>query len=268
MGVRSRRQSHQVATKLVETHTKHPHFQLVPSAVLTEESPSPNSVCYDRSASPVLMANDDDDERGFPRAGPQEGMLGIILGLYKLHQAKDILQADFPQTINRPRSQSGGSKTSSSPVLEQRQRVPWGSSSYSTQVDGPSSDRAANCFTSTSSDAPEGLKETTSRDTLRKQRRCQLKDGPFWPENEQTVTHIAEAIRSHLTRQMYLVKLCRALMTFGAPTHRLEAQVHPIPFGYLPLVVALFAFSLTLESQMFPGLPAPIVPYLRRAIIY
>jgi uncharacterized membrane protein YjjP (DUF1212 family) len=28
-----------------------------------------------------------------------------------------------------------------------------------------------------------------------------------------------------LSRQKYLIKLCRALMTYGAPTHRLEGNI-------------------------------------------
>lgn len=41
-------------------------------------------------------------------------------------------------------------------------------------------------------------------------------------EKEQTKTHLTEIIRSHISRHMYLIRLCRALMLYGAPTHRLE----------------------------------------------
>jgi uncharacterized membrane protein YjjP (DUF1212 family) len=41
----------------------------------------------------------------------------------------------------------------------------------------------------------------------------------FWQNQETRITvHIAET----LSRQDYIIKLCRALMIFGAPTHRLE----------------------------------------------
>lgn len=40
----------------------------------------------------------------------------------------------------------------------------------------------------------------------------------FTHHQEYRITHIAETI----TRQKYLIKLCRALMLYGAPTHRLE----------------------------------------------
>ncbi|KAJ3500081.1 hypothetical protein NM208_g17227 [Fusarium decemcellulare] len=41
----------------------------------------------------------------------------------------------------------------------------------------------------------------------------------FWQQQEARITvHIAET----LSRQDYIIKLCRALMLFGAPTHRLE----------------------------------------------
>lgn len=233
VGARFRRQSLQVATKLVKAHTERPSVQSVPSAALVEKSPAPNSVCYDRSASPILMANDDDDERGAPRASPHEGVLGIILDLYKL-QNKHVLEANLPdsvdptQMVNHPRSWSSGSKASSSPVLERRQAFLEDSSSSSTQAGDPSSDSAGLAFTSNTSDATEGPKDRTSRVCRRKQRGHPSKDRPFWPEDEEAVTKIAEAISSHITRQMYLIKLCRALMTFGAPTHRLEAQVRPM----------------------------------------
>lgn len=39
---------------------------------------------------------------------------------------------------------------------------------------------------------------------------------------EQTTTHLTEIIRNHIGRHIYLIRLCRALMLYGAPTHRLE----------------------------------------------
>lgn len=41
-------------------------------------------------------------------------------------------------------------------------------------------------------------------------------------EKQQTRTHLTEIIRNHIGRHMYLIRLCRALMLYGAPTHRLE----------------------------------------------
>lgn len=41
-------------------------------------------------------------------------------------------------------------------------------------------------------------------------------------EKEQTRSHLTEIIRNHIGRHIYLIRLCRALMLYGAPTHRLE----------------------------------------------
>ncbi|KHO00604.1 DUF1212 domain membrane protein Prm10 [Metarhizium album ARSEF 1941] len=52
-----------------------------------------------------------------------------------------------------------------------------------------------------------------------KRRTSSSRLGCFWQKEEARVTvHIAET----LSRQGYIIKLCRALMLFGAPTHRLE----------------------------------------------
>lgn len=52
--------------------------------------------------------------------------------------------------------------------------------------------------------------------------KSQEQDDQWATEKEQTKTHISEIIGSHVSRHMYLVRLCRAWMLYGAPTHRLE----------------------------------------------
>lgn len=53
------------------------------------------NVTYDRSASPILYDYDDDDVNSVPGAGPQEGILGIKLDLYKF-EARDALETTRP----------------------------------------------------------------------------------------------------------------------------------------------------------------------------
>ena len=51
------------------------------------------------------------------------------------------------------------------------------------------------------------------------------------PRGEERI-HIQFHIQETLARQRYLLKLCRALMSYGAPTHRLEGKPtfnHPLP---------------------------------------
>jgi hypothetical protein len=47
-----------------------------------------------------------------------------------------------------------------------------------------------------------------------------LSKGPRLEDEIRITIHIAET----LARQKYLVKLCRALMAYGAPTHRMEGE--------------------------------------------
>ncbi|KAJ5648740.1 hypothetical protein N7490_005112 [Penicillium lividum] len=85
--------------------------------------------------------------------------------------------------------------------------------------------RPPNTSTSTligaSSDSLSGATTPVSSEVISaasKRRGKQLSSGPRLEDEIQVTIHIAEII----CRQRYIMQLCRALMLFGAPTHRLE----------------------------------------------
>ena len=62
----------------------------------------------------------------------------------------------------------------------------------------------------------------------------------------------------YLTRQKFLLRLAKALLSFGAPSHRIESQLHSaseilgvnVAFVHLPnLIVATFMHSDTRTSE-------------------
>ncbi|KUI66970.1 Pheromone-regulated membrane protein 10 [Cytospora mali] len=62
-------------------------------------------------------------------------------------------------------------------------------------------------------------------------------------EAHRTVNHFTTIIRRHISRQLYLLKLCRALMAYGAPTHRLEAY----------MVASALAVRVNAQFMYVPG---------------
>ena len=60
---------------------------------------------------------------------------------------------------------------------------------------------------------------------LRRPRASQIKKVKYRRPKQETVVHISRHIEEQLARYNYLVKLCRALMDYGAPTHRLEGTL-------------------------------------------
>lgn len=197
-----------MATQVLEAHIKRTRVKFASSH---KASPPPQHMSNDRSASPTLTNNNDEEvEKSPPQADSHDGLLGIILDLYKLH-ALDVLQAGRPE---EPLDEQG------TPGYDCRHiGLDDFASSSTLNSSGSKGNSATTSFISTSS----ATAEKTCRRAWRRWRRASLKGRPFWPDDEQTVTHVTEAIRSHITRQLYLIRLCRALMTFGAPIHHLEA---------------------------------------------
>ncbi len=68
----------------------------------------------------------------------------------------------------------------------------------------------------------EKMKHDREQERERKRKRSNRRSHLFKQDEQYRITvHIAEI----LSRQTYLLKLCRALMLYGAPTHRLEAYM-------------------------------------------
>lgn len=182
-------------------------------------------VLGNRSTSPVVIDDEvegADDEGKAPEAEPQTGVLGILLDLYKFQVQGVLDPALRKEILPVRRGRSSGSRKASpahEPSIQQATTSRDTVGSYSTLAgDTGATDSAA----STSSSVPDS---TTGLDGKEKRQRqnAQLKGRPHWPHDEHTVARVSQAIRVHISRQLYLIKLCRALMTYGAPTHRLES---------------------------------------------
>lgn len=155
----------------------------------------PRSQAQAAGASP-LQQNDslasplDDNSRD--AAGP-EGLLGLIMDVCKLHVNDAI------HDIQRPAEPVRASVSGTIPV---RERQP----SY-LDLDSEEEEEDANPTESSTQGSHAELDDAHDQ----------------WAnEKEQTRTHLTEIIRNHIGRHIYLIRLCQALMLYGAPTHRLE----------------------------------------------
>lgn len=179
-----RAQSLNIARKLVNAHLRRFSFQPVndPQAQ-TQIARALPSQQNDSTASPL-------DENGKDAAN-QEGLLGIIMDVCKLHVNDAI------HHIQRPIEPGRSSTFGTTPA---RERQP----SY-LNLDSDEDDE--NSTKSLTQGSNAGLGDASDQ----------------WAnEKEQTRTHLTEIIRNHIGRHLYLIRLCRALMLYGAPTHRLE----------------------------------------------
>lgn len=226
----------QVAAKVVHSHLPDARVQSADPNATVQPLPVLQSCseCADYGAQDVLPLPNNDDideedaevEAGSAAKEPPTGVLGIILDLYKV-QADCLEQADFTEEEESPtRSTSHGSHGSSKagsahassveqPLSPHRNTVDSGTT-LGASTSGPTS------LGSIRSSAPSSTGSTTKKRGPSRRGRLTGKEQRQW-HDEQTVSRVSEAIRSHITRQMYLMRLCRALMTYGAPTHRLEA---------------------------------------------
>lgn len=184
-------------------------------------------VPIDRSASPTVYDNHDD--LGLAMTNSPVGVLGMLLDLYKLQRDDYLDVIDHSEASSRRVSsasnRAAGSQASSEPGSVKAKQANTddeeGVGSSSTlndeiygEVISPASIGAA---------ARKGSLGSHSRSGPRRRRKMTSKDRRSGGQDNQALTQIGLALRSHILRQLYIVKLCRALMTYGAPTHRLEA---------------------------------------------
>lgn len=155
--------------------------------------------------SPVSSHKSDDKD-----ALAQEGLLAIIMDVCKLY-VTDALH-DIQRPVRPARTSTVGTK----PTWERKP-------SY-LDLDSDEDDEVAETSASRNSntDASDWEKVRTLEHPALPRGKSQEQDDQWATEKEQTKTHISEIIRSHVSRHMYLIRLCRALMLYGAPTHRLE----------------------------------------------
>ncbi|KAM7222509.1 Protein of unknown function (DUF1212) domain containing protein [Rhypophila decipiens] len=248
-GLRSRKGAHQTAKDLVRTHTR--RGRLNP---MGESSTGLISGGVSGTATPVL-----EDIEYVPR--PEKfkgGVLGSLLKLYNAESKKDGADSSFlttPRgTPNRtpnstpPTSRPGTPQPGSRPTRPNLRPRPHSSSTLAGLMES-SFVFAAPGSSKDISDAVSDKLKAESQKAPKKRSRSRQK------EEYRITIHIAEIINRH----RYLVKLCRALMMYGAPTHRLEgymmmsARVLGIEgqFMYLPGIMMIsFDDSNTHTTEM------------------
>lgn len=195
-----------IARKLVDAHLR------------KFSSHSSNTISSDAQAAESLPSQHNDPLTGRPDhdsndSVAQEGLLGIIMDVCKLH-VNDAIH-DFQRPAGPFRSSTFGK-------ISFRERKPSFLDLDSGDEDDDYEPPSASTSQSPLSGANHGDKLRPL--PLRVDSRSKSKDlNDQWAnEKEQTRTHLTEIIRSHISRHIYLIRLCRALMLYGAPTHRLE----------------------------------------------
>ncbi|KAK7705529.1 hypothetical protein SLS64_007896 [Diaporthe eres] len=144
---------------------------------------------------------------------PQEGLLAIIMDVCKLH-VNDALH-----DLQRPAEPARTSTFGTMPIWDRKMSyLELDSSEEEDKVQGASAPQSSNI------DAEDWEKMRPFPLQPRKRSKSKEHDDQWTTEKEQTKAHLTEIIRGHISRHMYLIRLCRALMLYGAPTHRLEEE--------------------------------------------
>jgi hypothetical protein len=98
--------------------------------------------------------------------------------------------------------------------------------------------------------------ESQPRPPLRRQWSSQLKKVRGKRPKHDSVIHISNHIEEQLARYNYLIKLCKALMEYGAPTHRLEGTrwIFHVPMRIPPIKPQMNITSCTSTTSFVLGI--------------
>ncbi|KAJ4417077.1 hypothetical protein N0V85_002013 [Neurospora sp. IMI 360204] len=218
--LRARRKSQQVANELVRNHTRRmsafnaltrPQTALS-TTVSGATTPIPHDVDY------------------VPRPDKYRG--GILGNLLKLYNAEENTGATTPggsstmttpsQTPNRTPTTTPPTSRPSTPKSEKDRGRSRGFRSTSTSRLMESSFMfAVPSAAKEVTEAADKVKQEKDKTKRRSRSRSRLRADRQKLEEFRITKHIAEIISRH----RYLLKLCNALMMYGAPTHRLEAYM-------------------------------------------
>ncbi|KAH7634505.1 hypothetical protein B0T09DRAFT_388470 [Sordaria sp. MPI-SDFR-AT-0083] len=250
--LRARRKSQQVANDLVRNHTRRiSAFNALnrpQTAVSTHASGATTPVPHDLDYVPR----------------PEKYRGGILGNLLKLYNADENTGAATPggsstmttptQTPNRTPASSPPTSRPSTPKLEKDRGRHRGFRSASTSRLMESSFMfAVPGAAKEVSEATQKVRE--EKDKTKRRSRSRLRADKQKLEEFRITKHIAEIISRH----RYLLKLCNALMMYGAPTHRLEAYMRSSArvlgiegqFMYLPgTMIISFDDSNTHTTEM------------------
>ncbi|KAJ4297354.1 hypothetical protein N0V88_004272 [Collariella sp. IMI 366227] len=199
--LRPRKKARLEAEQLVRSHTR-------------RKSPLIQSFVPSRSgtATPV-----DHDLEYVPRPDKYKG--GILGTLLKLYSAEDNNKYASSYADSSAPSTPGSTpptSRSTTPRLEGRRR-PWRTQSASTLA-GLMESSFMFAAPGSAKDISEAMSEKVKHEAEKSKKPSRSKKKA---EEYRIKIHIAEIINRHT----YLLKLCKALMTYGAPTHRLEAYM-------------------------------------------
>ncbi|KAK3899263.1 hypothetical protein C8A05DRAFT_46621 [Staphylotrichum tortipilum] len=197
--LRSRRRAHMEADQLVRRHTH-------------RKSPLMQSFRPPRSGTTTPI---EDDLEYVPRPDNYKGgVLGTLLKLYGSEDKYGSQHTDF--SVPSTPSSSPPTSRPGTPKFDHRRRG-WRTQSTSTLA-GLMESSFMFAAPGSARDISEAMSEKVKQEASKpkKSHRSKKKADEF-----RIKIHIAEIINRHT----YLIKLCRALMTYGAPTHRLEAYM-------------------------------------------
>lgn len=171
---------------------------------------------------------------------PQHGE-GVLSYLLKLHAHHSFSGRSTPQTPDSgAATPKSGATSPLSGATTPRKKVKWYSKHSPNQSTMSLVGAGLNLGTQGAPMAMDDLKRSVA--SKREKMMAAGKSGKSKKSKKHLNDHIAARIASIITRQRYLMTLCRAMMRFGAPSHRLEeymsltAQVLDLhaQFLYLP----------------------------------
>lgn len=113
-GSRFRRESVQIATRILKKHSRVPRVRFMDQDPVIEEIPPPMEVPPKRSDSPTISQDDDEDDLSITMTNSPVGILGFILDLYRL-QRDDYLDAmTLSESLSTHRTSSSSNRAARS----------------------------------------------------------------------------------------------------------------------------------------------------------
>lgn len=186
-----------IARKLVDPH--HRRFSTRSSSSFSSKMPGEGGSPSQQDDSPASSRT-----RHGKDALAQEGLLAIIMDVCKLHVTDALHGMQGPVEPVRTTSTV-------------RKKQAWERKPSYLDLDSEGDDEVpeASAPQNFNTDPGDWEKAGTLPHVARLHRKSREQDDQWAIEKEQTKIHISEIIRSHVSRHLYLIRLCRALMLYG-----------------------------------------------------
>jgi uncharacterized membrane protein YjjP (DUF1212 family) len=198
-----------------EPHEMHTSAaEIAPTAPSSERSlTGANQHTADTNRSSTTLSDMDADERHAVLGNAQGGVFYQLLQAYKAPVAAlddTPSEASTASPAHRPGSASGAATPLRRKWYDAEKSAAHSNATLATLVGAAT--KLANPSEKTEKVPPRPHQRTTSNGVLSK----------VWKAKEDKDAHIKIHVANILKRQQYIIRMCRALMLFGAPTHRLE----------------------------------------------